>query len=62
MKATAPIIGADPDLALNGRRGLPVRINGLGFNFRFHELADALEDLLNPSVATAPKLREGVTA
>tara|TARA_R110000850_G_scaffold210201_2_gene336239 strand:+ start:1521 stop:2495 length:975 start_codon:yes stop_codon:yes gene_type:complete len=48
MKLAAPVINADPDLALNGRRGLPVRIHGLGFQFRYHELADALEDLLRP--------------
>lgn len=62
MKAAAPVIGADPDLALNGRRGLPVRINGLGFTFRFHELADALEDLLMPTVAVRPKLRKELAA
>ncbi|MEM9018122.1 MAG: DUF1731 domain-containing protein [Verrucomicrobiota bacterium] len=31
---------------MNGRRGLPVRIHGQGFRFRFHELEAALEDLL----------------
>jgi NAD dependent epimerase/dehydratase family enzyme len=45
-RATAPLIGTDPDLALKGRRGLPCRIHGLGFRFRYHELEDALADLL----------------
>lgn len=62
MRITAPIIGADPDLVLNGRRGLPVRINGLGFTFRFHELADALEDLFGSRVAAAPRFRERLAA
>lgn len=48
VKLGAPVIGSDPDLALNGRRGLPVKIHGLGFRFQFHELADALTDLLRP--------------
>lgn len=49
VRLGAPLIGADPDLALNGRRGLPVKIHGLGFRFQFHELADALTDLLRPT-------------
>ncbi len=48
VRAAAPIVGTDPDLPLNGRRGLPCRIHGLGFRFRFHELEDALVDLLRP--------------
>ena len=48
MKLAAPIVGSDPDLALNGRRGLPCRIHGFGFHFRFHDLEDALSDLLLP--------------
>lgn len=58
VKLGAPLMGADPDLALNGRRGLPVKIHGLGFRFQFHELEDALADLLRPKVkapATAPE-------
>jgi uncharacterized protein (TIGR01777 family) len=55
VRLAAPVIGADPDLALNGRRGLPVKIHGLGFRFRFHELEDALEDLLaTPAKTTQP--------
>ncbi|MDF1825796.1 MAG: TIGR01777 family oxidoreductase [Verrucomicrobiales bacterium] len=53
VKIGAPLMGADPDLALNGRRGLPVKIHGLGFRFQFHELEDALADLLRPK-AKAP--------
>ncbi|MCG8601786.1 MAG: TIGR01777 family oxidoreductase [Verrucomicrobiales bacterium] len=52
VRLAAPLIGADPDLALNGRRGLPVKIHGLGFRFRFHELEDALADLLGNAEAT----------
>lgn len=48
LRLAAPVIDADPDLALNGRRGLPCRIHGLGFHFRFHELHEALADLLRP--------------
>ncbi len=46
LRLAAPLIGADPDLALNGRRGLPCRIHGLGFTFRHQELDAALTDLL----------------
>ena len=46
MRLVAPLINADPDLALNGRRGLPCRIHGIGFGFRHHNLDTALEDLL----------------
>jgi len=53
VRAAAPVIGTDPDLALHGRRGLPCRIHGLGFRFRFHELEDALADLLLPRPAEA---------
>ncbi|MDF1859389.1 MAG: TIGR01777 family oxidoreductase [Verrucomicrobiales bacterium] len=52
VRLGAPLMGADPDLALNGRRGLPVKIHGHGFRFRFHELDDALADLLAPKAAT----------
>jgi len=52
VKLAAPVINTDPDLALNGRRGLPVRIHGLGFQFRFHELEDALADLLDVPIPT----------
>ena len=63
MKVAAPVIGADPDLALNGRRGLPVRINGTGFTFRFHELTDALADLLRPAVQSGkPAMAKEVAA
>lgn len=56
-RATAPVIGTDPDLALTGRRGLPCRIHGLGFRFRYHELEDALADLLlaPPAEAKEPE-------
>ena len=50
---TAPLLNTDADLALSGRRGLPCRIHGLGFRFRFHELEDALTDLLQPCPVTA---------
>lgn len=46
MRLAAPVIGADPDLALNGRRGLPCRIHGLGFTFRHQDLDAAMRDLL----------------
>ncbi|MEM1443641.1 MAG: TIGR01777 family oxidoreductase, partial [Verrucomicrobiota bacterium] len=46
IRLGAPIVGTDPDLALHGRRGLPVKMHGLGFRFQFHELEDALTDLL----------------
>jgi len=48
VRAFAPLLDADPDLALCGRRGLPCRIHGLGFRFQFHELEEALADLLRP--------------
>lgn len=51
VRLAAPLIGTDPDLALQGRRGLPVKIHGLGFGFRFHELDEALADLLAPRPA-----------
>ncbi|MBP9223556.1 MAG: TIGR01777 family oxidoreductase [Verrucomicrobiales bacterium] len=53
VKAAAPLLNTDADLALSGRRGLPCRIHGLGFRFRFHELEDALTDLLQPCPVTA---------
>ncbi|MEX2578479.1 MAG: TIGR01777 family oxidoreductase [Verrucomicrobiales bacterium] len=55
LRAVAPLVGADPDLALNGRRCLPCRLHDLGFDFRFHDLEDALENLLEapPRPATA---------
>lgn len=59
VRAAAPVINTDPDLALNGRRGLPCRIHGLGFRFRYHELEDALADLLLAPPAEA-KEREWV--
>ncbi len=46
VRLASPILGADPDLALNGRRGLPSRIHGQGFHFRFQDLDEALADLL----------------
>lgn len=52
VKLAAPFLNTDPDLALNGRRGLPVRIHGLGFRFRFHDLDDALADLLDVPIPT----------
>jgi uncharacterized protein (TIGR01777 family) len=55
VRAAAPLLNTDPDLALNGRRGLPCRIHGLGFRFRFHELEDALVDLLHARPAKAPE-------
>lgn len=51
VRAAAPLLDTDPDLALNGRRGLPCRIHGIGFRFRHHELEDALADLLLPQPA-----------
>lgn len=48
VRLAAPLMGADPDLALNGRRGLPVKMHGHGFRFRFHDLEEALTDLLVP--------------
>lgn len=46
VRGAAPLLGTDADLALTGRRALPCKIHGLGFRFRFHELGDALDDLL----------------
>ncbi len=48
VKLAAPVLNADPDLAINGRRGLPVRIHGHGFCFQYQELSDALKNLLPP--------------
>lgn len=59
VRAAAPIIGTDPDLALKGRRGLPCKIHGTGFRFHHHELGDALADLLQPK-PTAETEREWV--
>ncbi len=53
VRAAAPAVGTDPDLALRGRRGLPCRVHELGFRFRFHELEEALADLLLPQPAEA---------
>lgn len=53
VRLGAPLIGTDPDLALNGRRGLPCRIHGLGFRFLHQQLEDALADLLLPQPADA---------
>lgn len=61
VKAAASFLNTDADLALSGRRGLPCRIHGLGFRFRFHELEDALTDLLQPCPVMARE-REWVQA
>ncbi len=53
VRLAAPLLDTDPDLALNGRRGLPCRIHGLGFRFRHHELEDALAEPLRPRPAAA---------
>jgi len=60
VRLGAPLLDTDPDLALNGRRGLPCRIHGLGFRFRHHELATALADLLLPK-PTEARERDWVT-
>ncbi|MBU6180836.1 MAG: TIGR01777 family oxidoreductase [Verrucomicrobia bacterium] len=53
VRLGATLLDTDPDLALNGRRGLPCRVHGLGFRFRHHELRDALADLLLPGLSEA---------
>lgn len=63
VRLAAPLIDTDPELALHGRRGLPVRIHGLGFRFRFHQLSHALDDVLCPTVpARKPQLQREVAA
>jgi len=46
VRLAAAMAGSDPGLLLEGRRALPVKIHGLGFRFRYHELEEALASLL----------------
>jgi uncharacterized protein len=47
VRAAAPILGTDAALALTGRRGLPVRLQEAGFEFRHPELRGALDQLFH---------------
>ena len=40
------VLGADPSLALTGRRCLPIRAESLGFRFRHTDLQATLNQLL----------------
>jgi uncharacterized protein len=46
VRIGALLLGSDPSLALTGRRCIPERLAGLGFDFRYPNLLPALEDLL----------------
>jgi uncharacterized protein (TIGR01777 family) len=46
VRIGALLLGSDPALALTGRRCIPERLTGLGFDFRYPDLLPALEDLL----------------
>lgn len=46
VRMGALLMGSDPALALTGRRCIPARLLEEGFEFEFHELRDALGDLL----------------
>jgi NAD dependent epimerase/dehydratase family enzyme len=46
VKLGAWLMGSDPALALTGRRCVPARLHGAGFDFEFPSLARALDDLL----------------
>ncbi len=49
VRIGAPILNSDPQIALTGRRCLPLRLHETGFKFRYQELADALDDLFKHS-------------
>ncbi|HEX2861654.1 MAG TPA: TIGR01777 family oxidoreductase [Lacunisphaera sp.] len=46
--AAGPLLGVDPDLALQGQRAVPARLQDAGFRFAHPELAGALRALLRP--------------
>ncbi len=45
VKIGAPLLNSDPDIALTGRRCLPLRLHEAGFRFEYQNLEDALADL-----------------
>lgn len=59
LRAASRAAGADPALLLEGRRALPVKLHGLGFRFRYHELEDALENLLQGGRASVSETVAG---
>lgn len=57
VRFAAPLLRTDANLVLHGRRALPVKIHGLGFGFRFHDLDTALADLLAPETVHPEAVR-----
>jgi uncharacterized protein (TIGR01777 family) len=45
------LMGSEAELALRSRRGVPARLEVMGFGFRFNHLEEALKDLLSPGSA-----------
>jgi len=52
VRMAAPLLGADPDLAIYGRYLVSRRLREMPFEFRFPDLPAALADLLAPLSAT----------
>ena len=59
VRIGAWILNSDPEIALTGRRCLPLRIHRTGFQFEFQELENALKNILvsdQPIKKTKPKI------